>query len=63
MYFFFRFFDGVQYNIHPYMKKLWWFIWTFLSPIIMIIIFFGSVINELIKPLHYTVFKGDIVSG
>lgn len=28
----------------------------------MIIIFFGSVINELVKPLHYTVFKGDTVS-
>ena len=38
------------------MRRFWFFVWTFMSPIIMIIIFFGSVVNEIVQPLQYTVF-------
>lgn len=55
--YFFRFLDGVDFTLHRYVRRFWLFIWTFVSPIIMIIIFFGSVINELIQPLQYTVFN------
>ncbi|XP_019853351.1 PREDICTED: sodium-dependent neutral amino acid transporter B(0)AT2-like [Amphimedon queenslandica] len=51
-----RFLDGISFNLHLYMRRFWFFVWTFMSPIVMIIIFFGSVINEIVQPLQYTVF-------
>ena len=51
-----RFFDLVQYPIHPKMKRFWWVVWTFISPVAMVSIFFGSIIHELVEPLTYTVF-------
>jgi hypothetical protein len=54
-----RFFEGVQFKIHRYLKFFWWIVWTFISPLIMIIILVGSVIHEIIKPLTYTVFNKE----
>lgn len=51
-----KFFALVKYPVHRYMKIFWWFVWTFVSPVVMIIIFFGSTINELVEPLQYTIF-------
>ena len=59
-----RFFSLVQHDIHPRLKTFWFIVWTFISPTVMFIIFWGSVANELVKPLTYSQFSfnGEEVS-
>ena len=56
-YYFYRFFDLVQYTIPPKFKIFWCIMWTFIDPLAMFIIFWGSVANELIEPLTYSQFS------
>lgn len=57
---FIRFFGLVQHDVPVVLQKIWFIVWTFISPPVMAIIFIGSVINELVKPLEYTQFTYDI---
>ncbi len=61
--FFQRFFDLVKYPVHPKLKLFWWFMWTFVCPLVMVIILVSSFINELVEPLKYTTFMYEDVSG
>ncbi len=47
----------IQYDVPRPLKTFWWFVWTFVSPPVMFIIFWGSVANELVEPLSYTQFS------
>lgn len=53
----FRFFDTYGTLHHPNLLYLWTAMWKFVGPGIMIIIFFASVLRELIEPLTYAVYK------
>ena len=53
----FRFFDLLKYPVHPWLKRFWWFLWTFLTPTTMVLILLASLIQQLIHPLTYTAFQ------
>ena len=52
-----RFFGLVQHTVPPKLKRFWCIVWTFISPPVMFIIFWGSVANELVRPLSYSQFS------
>ena len=51
-----RFFSGTKAKVHKYVQFFWWIIWSFISPITMLVILLGSFIVEILKPLKYSVY-------
>lgn len=52
-----RYFNTYATAYHPSMIYLWTIMWKFVGPLIMLIIFFASVLREIIDPLTYTVYR------
>ena len=51
------FFDNVTTRkISPRMIVFWTVLWKFVNPTVMIIIFFGAMITELVNPLQYVAY-------
>jgi len=52
-----RFFKTFVPNHNKRARYLWTILWKFVGPVIMVIIFVGSIIREIISPLSYTVYR------
>lgn len=54
--FLYRFFTDLAKPISVRLKRNWIIMWKWVGPIVMFIIFLGSVINEIVDPLKYTAY-------
>ena len=52
----YRFFSELAKPVHRYLKLIWIIMWKLVGPIVMFIIFFASIILQLVDPLSYSVF-------
>ena len=56
-----RYFNEFTKAYHPFMCHMWMVLWKYVDPLIMLVIFFASVLREVIEPLTYAVYRN--VSG
>ena len=58
-----RFFTKLAKPVPWYMKYTWMVMWKWVGPIVMFVIFFASIILQLIDPLKYTVYLNVRIWG
>ena len=50
---FYRFLVGIVQPGRQGVVFFWWLQWTFIAPIVMIIVFIGSLVTSFTQPLEY----------
>ena len=45
------------------MRHMWMVLWKYVDPLIMLVIFFASVLREVIEPLTYAVYRNVSEGG
>lgn len=44
-------------EVRPRMITFWKILWKYVNPLVMIIIFLGAMVKDLVNPLHYIAYQ------